>query len=641
MGRAQDGRPVAAMLSSGVALFAATACAQLHEKADAGTRFESVAAPSGGTPVRVLDEQKRAVAGAFVTWFEELPEDSRELAPEPQLGALRRKFGKTVVTNADGETRVGRYACLVASAGTSYAATKLQRQHVVVTLVLRPSRSITIVTVDAQQRPVAEVPIVVGSDLRPNDFEFEWRASTDAAGVATFAPIDLLTPAGLDKERRLQVSVDAPLRVARNRRLAGNALPAEPIRFEMPPTGRLVLDAVEPDGLPIERIQSTTLRLKGDRSSIAWEAWDGRSHHELPHVETGMEFDAEIENRQGQLETMQSVTGPRAPAESVTARLVGRNYPRVSARLVDEAGAPVADREVEWFVTYEGRRPDRMRMGSSRTDGDGRASIRYTLVAVWWPPWSSLRCWITVAERDDRKNRVEATGTVEIAIPTDDRSNAPFHRDVGEVRVARSQLVASGIVVDDAGAPVSGVRIGVKIDLTGLVGEHGIPIVGGFADPLLWTTSGRDGAFEVFGDDHQAPHFLTASRGSAGPDYEFGHVEHPSFPQGTRDLRITLPRLGTLAGRVVCPSGEMQDVQLRLSGIDRRGDPVQWRSERVAVDGSFECFLPSGSWTLRIKPAGEGVGPSAKFELAPGTVVTLPPIDLHAPAEESEVPHAR
>jgi len=52
--------------------------------------------------------------------------------------------------------------------------------------------------------------------------------------------------------------------------------------------------------------------------------------------------------------------------------------------------------------------------------------------------------------------------------------------------------------------------------------------------------------------------------------------------------------------------------------------------------------LPSpGSWTLRIKPAGEGVEPAMKFELAPGAVVTLPPIDLRAPAAKADGPAAR
>jgi hypothetical protein len=272
----------------------------------------------------------------------------------------------------------------------------------------------------------------------------------------------------------------------------------------MPPTGRLVLDAFELDGRPLERVRTTTLRLKSDRSSIAWEAWDGFSHHELPHVETGMAFDAEVENSQWLLEAVQSVAGPSSPGETVAARLVGGTYPRVSARLVDDQGAPLADREVEWFVAYEGRRHERIRLGSARTDGDGRASIQVAAVAPWWPPWLAHRCWFTVAGRDGRANRVEWAGTVEVAIAPKDRTEAPIRRDLGEVRLARSQLIASGVVVDDAGAPVSGVRIGAKFDWTGLVEADGNLIEGDvFCDPLLWTTSGQDGAFEVFGDDHR------------------------------------------------------------------------------------------------------------------------------------------
>ena len=133
---------------------------------------------------------------------------------------------------------------------------------------------------------------------------------------------------------------------------------------------------------------------------------------------------------------------------------------------------------------------------------------------------------------------------------------------------------------------------------------------------------------------------MTASRGSAGPDYEFGHVECPSVPPGTRDLRITLPRLGTLAGRVVGPADEMQDVELRLHGLDVHGAP-QYLTKRIAHDGSFECFLPAGAWTLRIKPAGEGVGPGVSFELTPGAVVTLAPIELSAHTEKAQAPDAR
>src|SRR6185295_2215817 len=122
MRRVQSRLSVVLALTSAFMMLATTTCAQLRVKPDVATRFECVSVPAVGTPVRVMDAEGRPVAGAFVTWFEELPEDLRGLPPEPQLGELRRTLGKTVLTNSNGETRVDRYESIVASSGTNYAA---------------------------------------------------------------------------------------------------------------------------------------------------------------------------------------------------------------------------------------------------------------------------------------------------------------------------------------------------------------------------------------------------------------------------------------------------------------------------------------------------------------------------------------
>jgi hypothetical protein len=133
----------------------------------------------------------------------------------------------------------------------------------------------------------------------------------------------------------------------------------------MPPTGRLVLDAFELDGRPLERLLTTTLRPASDRKSIAWEAWDDRSHHELPHVETGMVFDAEVQNDDWELEARQPVTGPQSSGASVAVRIVAAAHPRPRPAS-STTGAGLADRDVDWITAIEGRRNLRSLLGSTR-----------------------------------------------------------------------------------------------------------------------------------------------------------------------------------------------------------------------------------------------------------------------------------
>jgi len=634
------GAAVAAILVA----IALTCCAPSRGPSLVTQELACIAPPVDGIPVQVIDTEGRPVAAAFVTWFAHLDEASADLAPEPELSRLRRTLGTTVRTDRDGSTRVGEFDVVVASSNGTYAGRTSFRRHLPNVLVLRPARSITVLTVDREQRPVSGVPVEMtsGSRVGTHKFGWDWRVRSDAAGVVTFGPIDLFAPSDPAESREIVVAVDAPMRERRLRRLAGHELPREPIRFEMPPTGSLVLDVFDEDGRPLDEEASVGIGVASDldaggpanlsateprrRDVMFWTDLHA-GHLNLPHIEAGMPITVDVDRASSEYDLHQRTQSPPTGGQVVTVRLVGSARPRLSARILDDRGAPVADRDLEWDVACEGTRHERSRLGQTKSDDGGRVSIVPDPFTIWRTR-KQERAWIAFALRDPATSRVTEFGEVEVSRIPNDKEEEAAVRDLGDVHLRAATTIATGVVIDDVGAPVAGVRLELKVgrsvDDPPLydfeLGDEEFP------DALLWSTSSADGTFEIRGDEPRGDLSIRCSSGTSTRAFDVDRSWRP-VPQRGVEARFVVQRLGTVVGRIVGPRQELDEVAFGFSGDASGGSPSA-TSRTLDLDGSFECFLPAGKWTMKIRPAGEGVFNGPEFELKPDAVVTLPTVDL-------------
>jgi hypothetical protein len=635
-----------AAVAAGLVALATTRCASQRERPSAATEFECVAAPEDGTQVHVVDEQRRPVAGAFVTWFERLDGIAADLAPEPELTRLRCTLGTTVRTNADGRTRVGNHVGLVASSGGAYAATRVAQRRFPIYLVLQPARSITVTTVDRDAQAIGGVPLSLHSRSRDGASTFEWRVETDEHGVATIGPLDLFASGSQDTERDFSVKVDALLRNPLEPRFVARQIPDAPLRFELPPTGRLAIDVVDDTGRAAESIAGTTIRtapadgveVHDDdvRKRELWSEYDGRARHDFPRVEVGQEFEVYVDRNTGDLDVTARVVGPKSPGETVTARLVGVRLPRLAARIVDARGEPVADRRVEIHVSSYKHRVHPWPLGAATTDRDGRLEVSIESFDDWREAIQG-QCWITAACRDEKSQRIEAVGFV--LLPRTDVPERPaaarLDRDAGVVQVQSGPRVAAGIVVDDRGAPVTGAQIAVTTrdwemeELEGTPDEPDVNVVLGSTVPqassLLSTATDTDGRFEMIGDTPSAALLLHVEKTGFRVIQPTDSGADVPFETGAADLHIRLQRFGTVAGRVLATPKDLRELELRI-----RSDisPYETFVRPLDADGDFEVSAPAGSYRFQIRPAGEGVMDIGTFALWPGIVTTVPDVDL-------------
>lgn len=607
---------------------------------------ELVEPPSDGTPVQVVDAAGAPVADAIVTWFEKGIEGMDDLAPEPELARLRREFGKSVRCDAAGTARVGPFERVVASSGERYAGAIRVRRGRPLVLTLQPRRTLAVQVTDRQGRPVGEVPIELRTRADDASAGSGWTVATDAAGRAEFGPIDLfahLDPAAL---RELWVAVDAPLGAPLRERLRLSALPEGPVEFTLPATGRLIVDLVDAEGAPLETVGSFTVRelwefereKLGEWPEARWPAsrWfvvDGRSHYELPHVEAGLTFVVAADKGDDFTQGMtQVVVGPREAGETVAVRLAApKSDPETTARvtgaIVGEDGKPLASTEVVVLWNDDDTRVTRRDLARGKTDAGGRLSAPIGR-------WSSSRSnaefvpWIEVVVPRADGNGIEASGMV--ALP---RTREIGALDFGEITVRPAPRFASGVVVDDTGAPVEGATLNV----TAVPAEAGM-LRGDFTDRLLTASTSVDGRFTIWGDAPRGRLSIRAGPGEAERAVPLWHAsEFQELTAATAELRFVLWRCGTIVAPVVGDPEEIAGLAFGTSVIRSDGETIGGWHGGVGDDGVIETSIPIGRARLEITRGGTVVAVRDGIEVKPGADAELEPIDLSATAHQVEL----
>jgi hypothetical protein len=610
---------------------------------DPAADLPCVDAPADGRELRVVDAATgKPVSGAFVTWFpsDDFDPDGRDhLAPEPALKVMRAQFGKTVRSGADGTARVAKEGRLVvASAGDRYGGGMSWRSSRPIVIELKPRRSIVVVAHDRDGKALADVPIGLRAREESGGPANEWHAHTGADGRVEIGPLDLYAAFESEAQEQMHVAVEAPLGAPLVSRFTLAEMPTKPVEFTLPPTGRLVVDAVDADGKPFAERSFASVRKRWDFAkdepavdgahwpAVDWHAYDLRSHHELPYVELGLRLVVDASPPMHGRSMKQIVDGPKQPGETVTVRLVAPAPDLVRGRILDEKGEPVARREVRVFWSLGSSRYGRRLLATGTTDEAGRvaASIdRHSSVRFdhEFEPWLEA-----IVPRADG-NGIERSGQLALA-----KTKEIGALDFGEIHVRRSPPLVSGVVVDDAGAPVAGADLVVTV----LPKERRGGLSGNFTDRQLRGTTDASGHFTVWGDAPVGDLSIRTEAGEVERAVPLLYGSSAEFDGGASDVRLTLERGGTVILRVV---GEPKDVEgLGYTASSKRGEQSRGgQSGGIGRDGVLEIVLPAGVATVQLERGGTVVATREGIEVKPGETTEVAPIELAAVANVVEL----
>jgi hypothetical protein len=243
--------------------------------------------PLGGIFVEVSDEKGERVSGASVLMLEGLGllsiESSRQFdtlaraqygsAYQSQLARLVL-YGRRFVTDSRGRTQIPRTAnkplVFAVFGRTTATNAPLLWGDEIVRMVLRPSRFVHVLVVDAHGQAVPGVP--VGLEGAPIE-------RTDGNGRATLG-LDALRSTYSRRARvRLRVAVPDPIFADVDADTLENQ-PDRPIQLQLPPFGTVQVTGRSSDGEPVEGLNRFALSLASESDSrSALRAFPREIHH--------------------------------------------------------------------------------------------------------------------------------------------------------------------------------------------------------------------------------------------------------------------------------------------------------------------------------------------------------------------------
>jgi hypothetical protein len=480
----------------------------------------------------VEDERGALVAGADIEVLESWPQAwIADVCADAALGA---RASTHVVTDERGRARVpraaqGRAVRVRADrlAGFEVIAADIASPHVV--LVARLD-DVQIRVRDEHGEPFADLALSVG---RPNDVRPLWSGVTDARGAVV---LDASWLEASNVDDALQVVVDVP------------AVPVIERWITFHPWGRQATDPAPRTELVVARGDDVLVRLVDDRGELV--ALDGELLFAPERSsETGIALRAE--GPQVRARVQRGVARVRGLARSLGdlhAALAGDTWEWT--KLAHTAGVP-------WPPTLE------FALAANRTaarvlvrDEHGEPARDFRLArhdavpnpdpgdAAWFLEsklvTSDARGEFTLVVRDDdeppgiRARFVDASSTPpragELVLAAGER--------VGELRLAPSEVVLAGRVVDAAGAPVGCARLDIVAADEGRAPTLDLPVV----------TDAR-GRFTAFGAGGSSALRVDVMRDGQG--LELAAADVPPFAAGARDVIVRVASAGFVDGLVL------------------------------------------------------------------------------------------
>ncbi len=575
----------------------------------------TIQAPAADVLVRVIDKDSRApVADALVRWVDwssrtDWPEDTwiDRGVRDRQLAEHGREFK----TDARGEVRVPRVATgahVNAEFGEFFGESAIEAQTEVV-LELVADGSISAQVFDVDGHPVGGAVVVLCPLQGAGKLgDLAARAVTrpeDGLAVIRHARSTMKIAPSNDFE----VVVDAVLAEPLAQRVSRENWPTTPLRFDLPATGSVEVRVLDARGAPISDSFDARIWVPDHHSvSIAERSeYEGqrtssvqmiRSGSALfPFVGLGLDLSVRAEVETSMVKVFDAVgPGPTRRDERVRFDLGSpANTPYLAGRLIDEHGAPLAGFAfaVRLGVRHESSTKSWSESISTRgaTSSEGRFEIA---LQARWSSDCSRHLWFT---NRDRSAAAQITG--DLAVDGELRLGI---NDIGDIPMRVPPLIASGRVVDESGAPVSGAWISV-------VGRDAVQLLPAvMEEPEPSTTCDAEGRFTLRGSPARSTVELRATQSGF-------LVETPrAVAVGSEALEFTLRRAATIDGFarvdaalergdivVSCRSKDAKvNVNTQLASTE---DSTRWKfSLQNVAPGTyeFEFLARSGASLLRL-----------------------------------------
>lgn len=409
---------------------------------------------------------------------------------------------------------------------------------------------------------------------------------TDADGMAylrLFPPILAgLRLAGRAAVRLQRLGPAAPTVV-----LDPNALPTEPVEFELDAVGAVDVTVLTEEGAPFSEpvlVSVTWSPADGGVpedavTAVGGLARDGRLR--VPAVGLGLELRAAASTLDLRREDSTSGGGPRAPGEVVAFRLQPRPSLQpallvLTGRIVNEEGRPARSLELA-ALTF--RRDGGVSRGGLLTDSDGRFRAEFAASDV---AAGELLRWVVEFHATRRKPQRSAEVAF-VGLPSSGEA------DLGDVVLHPDPLLVAGRVLGPDGEPVP--RAWVTLATATPDGTA--------APAASWWREARtdaEGSFTFRGREPR-PRIRLAVR---APGYLGREVE---TAPGTEGLEVRLPRGAAVRGSIrVDPGVPLRGTMLVLTPGD--GERARLRLDDRGEYGWSPC-LPGVQTLVLVAPTGE------------------------------------
>lgn len=554
----------------------------------ADAEFQRLAAParaprSSGLEVRVVERDKagaqaRPVADVEVeVWFDAGAEPARE--PREWLArALSRSTGPAERghTGPDGrvwfQPRTSDVLAVARSAdGRASWGTALESDGVPLELTLRPNFDVNVRVLDVNGQPARGAPVVLRRNRRlgPYPFAIDYvSASTDRAGRARLGNVGLATARG--GEWTVEVGLPGLERVA-----APAPSAAHELELRLPPCGRVEV-SVTRGGQTLSGSAFETLLYDGRDELGPGSARHGplsgaarqRAHDGLTrfdYVPLGLELVARAWSPAVQHDVR--FAGPARPGETARVEVALDGGSCWRGRVLDTRGLP-----------YSGPLIVRAELGAEleeeREELEAWADERgaFAVLLAHAPLTTSPRLVVIACKAADSSESDAARALV---------PGGAADVDLGDLILRPVPSLASGVVVDHRGAPVSGARVALVESAA-----ESYPLTRG----RCATITDETGRFELRHALHESEIALLADEGRRSSDRWNGAA-------GVRDVRLELRWNGALNGQLVgeCWTGPT----LLLVPSGERFDSEQRRKLTTDSSGAWRVVgLSRGTWDL-------------------------------------------
>lgn len=469
-----------------------------------------------------------------------------------------------------------------------------------VQIELRSPRRLTIQVVDAHGAPAVGVSLSIYAAYGHESTPDLWTAVTSAPdGSAVVHDFDAAFRYHADRGAAFRVVAAIAAQPVPSADFTLAELPSATVRLTLPECGALELTAIDERGQVLSSECSASLRWRvKDEDSWSPGARDSYLATRLafvngvcvvPFVQTGLELKLYARSEEHRPIDV-NARGPLVDGEHTSIELrFGERWPVWTGRILLD-GRPFARGDLRALATYRVGAAINVVTASLRTNDQGRFKFVATS-PQYGARFESLEL-IGVDESQKELGRALVSANV-------DTTNAPH--DVGDVVLTSGQLLCSGVVVDENGAPVAGANVLVmwpgspRIDP-----KNPAPMEN---DHSLAVTTASDGSFAILSATAASPLTLIATRN--------GYLDSGPRPVecGARDLRIELRRSGSVAGRIVSDEGsDVRRLAVHLESPEQkteRGTATFALVQYPREDGTFRfASIERGVYTLSVHLQG-------------------------------------